>query len=98
MDTATAIFLKISQPWIQRRKFLKKIHSRGYSDGNFLKKFTAVDTATAKRGYSDSSALIQRRKSVDTAMARRGYIDDVPWNFSKSDRRRYSILVAIATA
>ena len=33
--------------------FFKNSYSRGYSDGNFFKNFTAVDIATVYRGYSD---------------------------------------------
>jgi len=47
-------------------------YSRGYSDGNFFKNFTAMDTATARRGYSDGQAWIQRWLGVDTATAFRG--------------------------
>ena len=59
--------------------FFKNSYSRGYSDGNFKKNFTAVDTATARRGYIDGKAWIQRRLGVDTATAKRGYNDGKAW-------------------
>ena len=57
--------------------FFLNSYSHGYSDGNFFKNFTAVDTATARRGYSDGLAWIQRRPGVDTETARCGYSDSV---------------------
>ena len=45
----------------------------------FFKNFTAVDTATAWRGYRDGQAWIQRQPGVDTATARRGYRDGQAW-------------------
>ena len=54
-------------------------YSRGYSDGNFLKNFTAVDTEMAWHGYSDGLAWIQRWTGVDTEMAKCGYRDGQVW-------------------
>ena len=74
---------------------------RGYSDGKaWIQRRHAVELCIffktyTGRGYSDGQAWLQRRKSVDIATARRGYSDGVPWNFSKSNRLRYSIPVAI---
>ena len=59
--------------------FLKTVIARGYNDDNFFLNFTAMDTATARRGYSNGQAWIQRRLGVDIATARRGYNDDPAW-------------------
>ena len=54
---------------------------RGYSDvlflGLHLKKnlIQSVDIATARRGYRDGQAWIQRRPGMDIEMTRRGYSD-----------------------
>ena len=48
------------------------------------------------RGYNDDN-FFKNFTAVDIATTKRGYSDGVPWKFSNSDRRRYSIPVAIAT-
>ena len=55
VDTTTTIFLKISQPWIQRRLDVDTATARcGYRDEQaWIQRQPGVDTETAKRGYSD---------------------------------------------
>ena len=77
VDTATTIFKKISQPWIQRRLGMDTATARrGYSDGPaWIHRRPGVDTETGRRGYRDGQAWIQRRPGVDTETSRRGYSD-----------------------
>ena len=55
MDTATAIFKKISQPWIQRRIGVDTATAQcGYiDDAAWIHRRPGVDTDMARRGYSD---------------------------------------------
>ena len=64
VDTATTIFFKILQPWIQRRLGVDTATDRrGYSDGQaWIQIRPGVDTETARRGYSDGQAWILQRK------------------------------------
>ena len=45
----------------------------------WIQRRPSVDTATARRGYSDGQAWIQRRPGVDTATVRHGYSDILAW-------------------
>ena len=69
VDTATAIFKKNSQPWIQRRLGVDTAMARrGYNDGSaWVQRRLGMDTATERHGYRDGQAWIQRWPGVDIA-------------------------------